>query len=120
MQDQLKSRTKMFALQVLDLVEKFPNLTAARVISYQLVKSATSIGANYRAACRARSDNEFISKLQIVLEEADESGYWLELVKEKAWIEVDLLLKEANELTAIFARTLITMKNKKSKNHPKI
>ncbi|MGY6520102.1 MAG: four helix bundle protein [Mongoliitalea sp.] len=120
MQDQLKYRTKKFALDVIDLVEKFPNLTASRVISYQLVKAATSVGANYRSACRARSDNEFISKLQIVLEESDESGYWLELVKEKAWIEVDSLLKEANELTAIFAKTLITMKNKKSIRPKKI
>jgi four helix bundle protein len=66
MQSLIKQRTKRFALDVIDLIELLPNSVSVKVISYQLVKSATSVGANYRAVCRARSDNEFISKLQIV------------------------------------------------------
>lgn len=114
MQNQIKQRTKQFALDVIDLIELLPKNTSSKVIAYQLVKCATSVGANYRAACRARSDNEFVSKLQIVLEEADESTYWLEMIQAKSWVNVDKLMKESNELTAIFASSLITMKNKKS------
>lgn len=114
MQNQIKQRTKQFALDVIDLIELLPKNTSSKVIAYQLVKCATSVGANYRAACRARSDNEFVSKLQIVLEEADESAYWLEMIQAKSWVNVDKLMKESNELTAIFASSLITMKNKKS------
>jgi four helix bundle protein len=112
MQNLLKQRTKLFALNVIDLVEVLPNSTSVKIISYQLVKSATSVGANYRPVCRARSDNEFISKLQIVLEEVDESCYWLEIIQEKSWVDVTKLLKEANELTAIFVSSLKTIKNR--------
>jgi four helix bundle protein len=86
------------------------------VVFFQLLKSATSVGANYRAAKRARSNKEFISKINIVLEEVDETLYWLEIIKQK-WIEGDvlgMLLKESDELTAIFTKTLISM-NQKSK-----
>ena len=84
--DELKYRTKQFSLLVLNLVEKLPNSISSRVIINQLAKSATSVGANYRAACRARSDREFIAKLNIVLEEADETQYWLEIIEEMKWI----------------------------------
>lgn len=118
MQSLIKTRTKRFALDVIDLIESLPNSVSLKVISYQLVKSATSVGANYRAVCRARSDNEFISKLQIVLEEADESGYWLELIQAKGWVDVSRQLQEANELTAIFVSSLKTIKNRSnSKNN---
>ncbi|PRY83796.1 four helix bundle protein [Mongoliibacter ruber] len=123
MQNLLKQRTKRFALDIIELVEFLPKVLSAKIISYQLVKSATSVGANYRAVCRARSDNEFISKMQIVLEEVDESGYWLELIQEKAWADVTKLLQEANELTAIFVSSLKTIKNKsnpKPTNKPQI
>ena len=86
------------------------------MVFFQLLKSATSVGANYRAAKRARSNKEFISKINIVLEEVDETLYWLEIIKQK-WIEGDvlgMLLKESDELTAIFTKTLISM-NQKSK-----
>lgn len=73
MQNQIKQRTKRFALDLINLIESLPNIASAKVISYQLTQSGSSVGANYRAVCRARDDNEFISKLQIVLEEADES-----------------------------------------------
>lgn len=113
----LKLRTFNFSIDVIDLVDLFPKKKSTDVVSYQILKSGTSVGANYRAALRARSDKEFISKINIVLEEADETLFWLELIKEKRWVEnavLGRLLKEANELTAIFTSTLITM-NKKSK-----
>ncbi len=113
----LKLRTFNFSIDVIDLVDLFPKKKSTDVVSYQILKSGTSVGANYRAALRARSDKEFISKINIVLEEADETLFWLELIKEKRWVEnavIGRLLKEANELTAIFTSTLITM-NKKSK-----
>lgn len=96
--DELKYRTKQFSLLVLNLVEKLPNSISSRVVINQLAKSATSVGANYRAACRARSDREFVAKLNIVLEEADETQYWLEIIEEMKWInqsELEFPLKES-------------------------
>ena len=119
MQNQIKQRTKRFALEVIDIVDSLPNSASAKIISYQLAKSSTSVGANYRAVCRARSDKEFISKLQIVLEEADESGYWLELIQAKGWVDVSKQLQEANELTAIFVTSLKTVKNRLNSNNKK-
>jgi four helix bundle protein len=98
----LKIRTKEFALSIIDLVESFDYSISKKVVVSQLVRSATSVGANYRAANRARSDKEFRSKMNIVLEEADECCFWLEIIQETKWKDVDLILKEANELTAIF------------------
>ncbi len=103
---ELQSRTKRFALRVLKLVDALPRSTAGRAISNQLVRSATSVGANYRAACRARSRAEFAAKLGTVLEEADESLYWLELIRDGELMldsKVSLLLTEADEFTAILA-----------------
>jgi four helix bundle protein len=75
----LKQRTKSFALRIIKVVDALPKTRSANVIGNQLLRSGTSVGANYRAACRARSPAEFVAKLGIVEEEADESGYWLEL-----------------------------------------
>ena len=103
---ELQDRTKRFALRVLDLVDALPRTAAGRAISTQLVRAATSVGANYRSACRARSRAEFAAKLGIAVEEADESLYWLELVRDGKLVPEDklsLLLKEADELTAILA-----------------
>jgi four helix bundle protein len=101
---ELQTRTKAFALRVITLVDTLPRGTAGQVIGRQLLRSATSVGANYRAACRAQSRAEFAAKLSVVVEEADESLYWLELLQESSLIKpqrlVDLL-KEANELVAI-------------------
>ncbi len=110
----LKDRTKKFSLAVIDLAEKMDYSISKKVVMSQLVRSATSVGANYRAAVRTRSDKEFISKINIVLEEADECCFWLEIIKEKKWYNVENELKEANELTAIFVSTLKTMNQKKS------
>jgi len=102
--EELKQRTKQFALRVIRLVAALPNAAAAWVIGKQLLRSATSVGANYRAACRGRSRAEFVAKLCIVIEEADECCYWLELVIEADLLPQDLvepLLREANEIVAI-------------------
>ena len=115
--ENLKERTFRFSNNMISFVELMPERKASSVVSFQLLKSATSVGANYRAAKRARSNKEFISKINIVLEEVDETLYWLEIIKEQKWVEGDvlgMLLKESDELTAIFTKTLITM-NQKSK-----
>ena len=103
---ELQRRTKQFALRVFKLVDALPRTLAGRAVASQLVRSATSGGANYRAACRAQSRAEFTAKLGTVLEEADESLYWLELIRDGELMpdsKVSLLLKEAGELTAILA-----------------
>jgi four helix bundle protein len=114
MEQVLKSRTKKFAIEVLKLVDKFPsNKKSANIIANQLGRSASSIAANYRAACRARSHNEFIAKIGIVEEEADESIFWLEVAKETNNLQeqvADNFLKEARELTAIFTASAKTSK----------
>ncbi len=112
---ELKHRTKRFAIDTILFTESLHKSKAHDVISYQLVKSATSVGANYRAACRGRSSAEFISKLNIVIEEADECCYWFELLEELNEVKKERVLKlykEANELTAIFTASSKTIKNK--------
>jgi four helix bundle protein len=116
---ELQQRTKKFHIDVIRLCEDFPRNAAGFETAKQLIRSAGSVGANYRATVRAKSNADFIYKIQIVLEEADESHYWLEVIKEaeiKTGIEVERLIKEANELTAIFAATDKTAKQNKA-NH---
>ena len=111
----LKDRSKRFAVRIIRVAEKLPRSVASEVIARQLVRSATSIGANYRAACRARSKAEFVSKLQIVLEESDESQYWLELLLELEMLDPQVLrdsIQEADELTAIFVSALKTARSR--------
>ena len=101
---ELKQRTKQFALRVMRLVGALPGGVIGRAISNQLIRSGTSVGANYRAACRARSKAEFIAKLGVVIEEADESSFWMELIVDGKLLEGRLvapLLGEANEILAI-------------------
>lgn len=101
---ELKKRTQQFALRIFRLVEALPKTYAGRAVAMQLVRSGSSIGANYRAACRGRSKAEFRAKLGTVIEEADESAYWLELIIEGNMLtkrKVEPLLQEANELCAI-------------------
>ena len=103
---ELQKRTKQFALRVLKLIDALPHSAAGRAILSQLVRVATSVGANYRSACRARSRAEFAAKLGIAAKEADESLYWLELVRDGKLVpenKLSLLLREADELTAILA-----------------
>jgi four helix bundle protein len=110
---ELRARTKQFALRILRLYRALPAKEEARILGRQVLRSGTSVGANYRAACRARSRAEFIAKLGIVLEEADETVFWLELLLEGGIVKhekLDALLKEAEELTAIFVTSLCTAK----------
>lgn len=113
--DEMKVRTKRFSLTIINLAEKLPATYIVKVVANQVVRSGTSVGANYRAVCRARSDKEFIAKMNIVLEEADETLFWLEIIKEKNWSdksELEIILKEGNELTAIFVSSLKTVNNR--------
>jgi len=119
--DELKKRTKTFALRVMKLVKHLPNNNKGRVLGDQFLRSGTSVAAYYRAACRGRSRTEFIAKLGTVLEESDESALWMELITEDGMIpikRVASLLQEANELTAIFftARRTTQRTNPKSLN----
>src|SRR6266404_2042897 len=103
--EELRQRTKAFAIRVVKLYGALPKTIEAQVIGKQMLRCGTSIGANYRAACRSRSRAEFISKLGIVVEEADETIYWLELLSDTGTLGAGRLgemLKEAHELTAIF------------------
>jgi four helix bundle protein len=103
--DNLKDRTKSFALRIIKLVDSLPQKQAAQIIGKQLIRCGTSVGANYRASCRARSQADFISKMGIVEEESDESLFWMELLVESGIVKKELLkdlMKEADELTAIF------------------
>jgi len=103
--EELKERTKKFALVIIKLVEELPNTNVGRTISNQIIRSGTSVAANYRAACRARSNADFISKINIVEEECDETLFWLEVIVESNLLKKEkllYLLKEADELTAIF------------------
>jgi len=114
-QEQMKKRTKEFAKRVINLCRQLPNTRDGRLIGNQLFRSGTSVGANYRAACWARSKAEFIAKLGIVLEEADESLYWLEILVETQVMKADLvapLMEEAGELIAIFVSSLKTAKQR--------
>lgn len=113
--EELKLRTKRFSIEIINLVEKLPNSNTIRIVANQIARSGTSVGANYRAVCRARSDREFVSKMNIVLEEADETLFWLEIIREKKWVldgEIENVWKEGNELTAIFVSSLKTVNNR--------
>jgi four helix bundle protein len=113
--DALKCRTKSFALRIIKVCRSLPRSEEARILGRQLLRSSTSIGANYRAACRARSRAEFAAKLGIVLEEADETVFWLELIQEAAIfpeIKLRALLGEANELVSIFVSSVRTVREK--------
>jgi four helix bundle protein len=114
----LKDRTKKFALEIITLVSELPKTTVGFELGKQLIRSGTFIGANYRSSQRGRSRAEFISKLSVVQEEADETVFWLELILESNLLSSDRIkptLKEANELTAIFTTMLINSKNNSTK-----
>lgn len=111
--EELRQRTKKFAGRIVKLFQALPRTGEAEVIGKQLLRAGTSVGANYRAACRARSRAEFASKLGIVVEEADETVYWLELLAESGIVSprrLEDLLHEAHELTAIFTAARRTTK----------
>jgi four helix bundle protein len=118
--EELKKRTKTFAISVFKFLNTLEYSKANDVISYQLFKASSSVAANYRAVCRGKSDADFLNKLKVVDEEADESLFWLEFI-----LELDLncnknelksLLKEANELVSIFSSSIKTIKSRNPKS----
>ena len=114
----MKRRTRQFALRIIRLVESLPKERTAEVIAHQLLRSGTSVGANYRAACRAKSTRDFVSKMGIVEEETDETLYWMEVLSEANIVESEklaLLMKEADELLAIAVASIKTARRKSRK-----
>jgi four helix bundle protein len=112
----LKERTKNFALKVIEVVEMLPKERTADILGRQLMRAGTSVGANYRAACRAKSTADFISKMGIVEEEADETIYWMELLIEAGLVQKDNLiplLDEANQILAITVSSIKTARKGK-------
>ena len=117
---ELKKRTQKYAVDVIKFIETLPNGRSLNVLCNQLLRSSSSVGANYRSACRGKSSADFINKIVIVEEEADECVYWLELMEQADLVSPDkifALKKEGNELTAIFTAIGKTAKlNQKIKN----
>ena len=111
--EQLRARTKLFAIRIVKTVQRLPKTDEARIMGKQLLRAGTSVAANYRAVGRARSKPEFIAKMGVVVEEADETVFWLEMLVETSIVRKELfqeLLTEANELLAIFAASHQTAK----------
>jgi four helix bundle protein len=113
---ELQIRTKKFALEIIRFVELLPNNRVGWTFTDQIIRSSTSVAANYRAVCRSKSDRDFINKIGTVIEEADETLFWLEMIEESKILKQEskiLSLKhEANELTAIFVSSIKTIKNR--------
>ncbi len=111
--EELKQRTKQFGLRCIKVVESLPNTRTSDVLGRQLLRSATSVGANYRSACRAQSKPTFISKIAIAIEEADESQFWLEMIVEAGLLsqkKLTALMKESDEIVAILTASSKTAK----------
>ncbi len=115
-EQEFKNGTKQIALRVIRLVESLPNSNAAQIIGRQILRSATSIGANYRAACRGKSTADVVHKLSIVEEEADETLYWLELLIESEIVsanKLSVLIGDINEIVAMTVSSIKTMRSQK-------
>jgi four helix bundle protein len=111
----LAVRTKKYALEILQLYSRLPNSTAAQVLGKQLLRAGTSVGANYREARRAKSDADFVSKCETVLQELDEAAYWLELLQEARIVKpetIEPLLSETDQLLAIFVTVVKKVKSR--------
>jgi len=121
--EELRDRTKQFAIRIVNMVRQLPRTEKARIRGRQLLRSATSVAANYRAACRSRSRSEFAARIGVVVEEADESVFWIELLAETGVLppaRLENVLKEANELLLIFSasqRTARTAANRADLRH---
>lgn len=114
--NEMKNRTKTYALTIIKLVQGLPNTPTVRVIGNQLLRSGTSVGANYRASCRAKSQADFIAKMGIVEEEADESIYWMELLVESGIVNstaVAELCNEGNQIVAMIVSSINTARGAK-------
>jgi four helix bundle protein len=117
-EQEFKNRTKQIAIRVIRLVESLPVTNSAQIIGKQLLRSATSIGANYRAACRGKSTADVLHKLSIVEEEADESFYWLELLIESSIVSENKLSALMSDINEIVAMTVSSIKTLRSKTPP--
>lgn len=113
--DSLQSRTRAFALRIIRLVKALPEDRASDVVGRQLLRCGTSVGANYRAACRARSNADFIAKMGIVEEEADESIYWMELITDAGLMKENLVADLKDEATQILAMVVASIKTAKNR-----
>jgi four helix bundle protein len=114
-----KNRTKKLAIAILGLVDSLPRSIATDALARQIVRSGTSIGANYRAACRAKSTADMINKLKIVEEESDETAYWLEIMVEAGYLseeKVSLIAKETNEILAMTVASIKTLRSRNRKS----
>lgn len=114
--EEFKLRTKLFSIRVIKLFQSLPNRPDAQVIGKQLLRSATSVAANYRAACRGRSAAEFSAKIGIALEEADETQFWLEILEESEIMKAELLVNlkvEAAAITAILTSTRKSLRSQR-------
>jgi len=121
-EQRFKERTKKLALEVIQILESLPKNRTADVIARQLLRSATSIGANYRAACRGKSTADVLAKLAIVEEEADETVYWLELLVESSIVQASRLAelqKETNEIIAMTVASIKTLRERNWQPNPK-
>ena len=119
--NELQERTKRFAIRFFKLVERLPKSEASKVVTFQLLKSSSSVAANCRAVNRAKSKFDFINKIKIVLEEADESNFWLTFIADVELLnnddkELNVLIKESDELTAIFTASLKTLSQQNQKS----
>jgi len=115
MQEKIKKRTKQIGLEIIKLIDELPSKPSVWEISKQIIRSSTSVGANYRAACRAKSTPDFINKLKIVEEEADETMYWLEILEESELVNSDsvtIIKKEIDEILSIVVASLKTLREK--------
>ncbi|MGB3948289.1 MAG: four helix bundle protein [Bacteroidia bacterium] len=114
--EELKKRTKLFAIRIFKFINTLPKSQSTDVVTHQILKSSSSVTANYRAVCRGKSSADFFNKLKIVDEEADETLFWLEFINDLELKcdkkELELLMKEADELTAIFSAAIKTIKSK--------
>lgn len=115
-EQEFKKRTKELALRIIKLVSSLPKNTVGDVIGKQLIRSGTSVGANYRAACRARSTAELIAKLRIVEEETDECLYWMELIVEAKLVDASNLRSIMSETNEILAMTVASIKTLMARN----
>jgi four helix bundle protein len=121
-EQEFKQRTKNLALRIIKLVETLPKTATARVIGNQLLRSGTSVGANYRAACRAKSTADILNKLAIVEEEGDESLYWLELLVEAEIVpasKLQSLMAETNEIVSMIVASIKTIRQGQNGRNPK-
>ena len=114
-EQEFKDRTKSFALKVITLVDQLPKTTSGIVIGKQLLRSACSVGANYRAACRAKSTADMISKLSTAEEESDESSYWMEIINDSGKYSIDeitAIMIECNEITSMIVASIKTLRKR--------